>query len=377
MLKASFPFFGYETLALKSFLKDLGAEVILPRSLTKKTLEVGVKLSPEMVCLPFKITLGNFYEALESGADVLFMAAGAKKCRFGYYHFLQERILREKTKKDFKFYPISQYTPYQFLFTVMPKIFSVTPNKVLRALLLLLAKSSLIEDFKELIREKRAIDFTAAERLEKEILRKIDKAETFSEIQRLKKEIKGMQVNHGNHHFLKVGLVGEIYFMIEPFANQDIEKELAKMGVLVLAKRSLYEHLKHLLKLDWEFIKFYLLAKRYLKDSPGGEAIRTLGEALDFVKRGVDGIIHIFPFTCMPENIAMEALKEMSKDYNVPVLSLSFDEHTSKTGLLTRLEAFVELLKRKRLRETLMETVSNSQKLTNNNEARRKNDEKK
>lgn len=351
-MKATFPFFGYETLALKSFLKNLGAEVILPRNLTKRTLEIGVKLSPEMICLPFKITLGNFYEALEMGANTLFMAAGAKKCRFGYYHFLQEMILREKFSvfgdSGFNFYPVSQYTPYQFLFEKMPKIFATTPNKVIRALILLLMKSALIEEFKELIRKKRAINFTEAEGWEKVILKKIEKAEKFSEIQKLKKEIKRILWVEDKDDLLKVGLVGEIYFMIEPFANQEIEKELGKMGVWVLAKRSLYGHLKHLLKLDWEFIKFYLLAKRYLKDSPGGEAIRTLGEALDFIKKGVDGIIHIFPFTCMPENIAMEVLDEVSKDYNVPILSLSFDEHTSKTGLLTRLEAFVELLKRRK-----------------------------
>jgi|UniRef100_A0A7C3Z1Z0 predicted nucleotide-binding protein (sugar kinase/HSP70/actin superfamily) len=350
MVKASFPFFGYETLALKSFLKDLGAEVILPKNLTKRTLEIGVKLSPEMICLPFKITLGNFYEALENGADTLFMAAGAKKCRFGYYHFLQEKILRETFTQNgrFKFYPVSQYTPYEFVFEKMPQIFLVSPNRVIRALILLLAKSSLIAEFKELIRKKRAVDFNEAEKLEEICLRKIDRAETFSDIQRVRKEIRKILFVPHHRHLLKVGLVGEIYFMIEPFANQEIEKELAKMGVWVIAKRSLYTHLKHLLKLDWEFVKFYLLARRYLKDSPGGEAIRTLGEALDFVRKGVDGIIHIFPFTCMPENIALEALKEVSKNYNLPILSLSFDEHTSKTGLLTRLEAFVELLKRRK-----------------------------
>ncbi len=351
-LKASFPFFGYETLALKSFLKDLGAEVYLPKDLTKRTLEIGVKYSPEMICLPFKITLGNFFEALEIGADTLFMAAGARKCRFGYYHFLQERILKEITKKDFRFYPVSQYTPYQFIFEIMPKIFSCQPIRVIRALLLLFAKSALIDEFKDLIRKVRAVNFEKAERLEKIILKRIDQAETFSSIQRLKREIKKMLKRERVNDIPRVALVGEIYFMIEPFANHEIEKELGKMGVLVLAKRSLYGHLKHLLKLDWEFVRYYLFAKRYLKDSPGGEAIKTLGEALDFIQKGVDGIIQIFPFTCMPENIAMEALKEISQDYNIPVLSLSLDEHTSKTGLLTRLEAFVDLLKRRKIKES-------------------------
>ncbi|MEO0131232.1 MAG: acyl-CoA dehydratase activase-related protein, partial [candidate division WOR-3 bacterium] len=109
-MKAAFPYIGYYSIALKDFLTALGTEVCLPPQLTKRTLELGVKYSPEMVCLPFKITLGNFIEALERGADTLFMAAGARKCRFGYYHYLQEKILRE-LGYQFKFYSVSQYSP--------------------------------------------------------------------------------------------------------------------------------------------------------------------------------------------------------------------------------------------------------------------------
>jgi len=134
--------------------------------------------------------------------------------------------------------------------------------------------------------------------------------------------------------------------MLEPFANHDIEKELGKMGVLVVSSRSLYRHIKHLLHIDWDSYKIKRAAHKYLKDSPGGEAINTVGEARSFIKKGVDGVVHIFPFTCMPENIALEALQKMSEDYSIPVLSLSIDEHTSQTGLITRLEAFIDILKR-------------------------------
>ncbi|MCX8015145.1 MAG: acyl-CoA dehydratase activase-related protein, partial [candidate division WOR-3 bacterium] len=93
-MKVAFPYLGYDTIALKTFVKNLGAEVILPPSVTDRTLALGTKYAPELICLPFKITLGNFIEALESGADTLFMAGGARKCRFGYYHYLQENILK-------------------------------------------------------------------------------------------------------------------------------------------------------------------------------------------------------------------------------------------------------------------------------------------
>jgi predicted nucleotide-binding protein (sugar kinase/HSP70/actin superfamily) len=123
------------------------------------------------------------------------------------------------------------------------------------------------------------------------------------------------------------------------------------LGVLVISRRSLYRHLKHLLKIDWESYRAPALARNYLKDSPGGEAVKTVAEAVQFAKQKVDGIVHIYPFTCMPENIALAALEKISEDYNVPLLSLSFDEHTSRTGFLTRLEAFVDLIKRRKRNE--------------------------
>jgi predicted nucleotide-binding protein (sugar kinase/HSP70/actin superfamily) len=345
-MKATLPYFGYDTLALKTFIEKLGASVILPPATTKRTLEVGVKLSPELICLPFKITLGNFIEALAKGADTLFMAAGARKCRFGYYHYLQETILKNQFP-NFRLYAISQYTPYQVIFEKMPRIFSVSPTKVIYALSILLAKSALIETFLCRLRWLRAIDFERASKFEKQWIKLIESSNSISEIRRARKKIMSFGTN-GKKPEIKLGLVGEIFLMIEPFANQEIEKELGRLGALVVANRSLFRHLKHLLKIDWEFYRSAALAYRYLKDSPGGEAVKTVGEAVHFARRGFDGIVHIFPFTCMPENIALTALEKISEEYGVPILSLSFDEHTSRTGFLTRLEAFVDLVKRRK-----------------------------
>lgn len=348
-MKASFPYIGYHSIALKDFLTALGAEVLLPPPLTKRTLELGVKYSPEMVCLPFKITLGNFIEALENGADTLFMAAGARKCRFGYYHYLQERILKERGYQ-FRFYSVSQYSPYEFIFERMPQIFNVSPIRVIRALYLMIKKSELCENFKNCLRLIRAIDYQKSLIFEKEYLKKVENVKKIKEINLLNRELRNLKRRWLKEREirLKIGLVGEIYFLLEDFANQELEKELAKFGVLVLSKRSLYRRLKHLLKIDLEFLKTYYYAKRYLTVSPGGEALHTIGETIDFIKKGVDGIIHIFPFTCMPENIVLHALERIGEDYNIPILSLSFDEHTSKTGLLTRIEAFLELIKRRK-----------------------------
>ncbi|MDF2568970.1 MAG: hypothetical protein K0R55_574, partial [Sporomusa sp.] len=48
------------------------------------------------------------------------------------------------------------------------------------------------------------------------------------------------------------------------------------------------------------------------------------------------------------EIVAQYALKNIAHDFNLPLLSLSVDEHSSDVGVLTRLEAFVDCIKRKK-----------------------------
>jgi benzoyl-CoA reductase/2-hydroxyglutaryl-CoA dehydratase subunit BcrC/BadD/HgdB len=50
----------------------------------------------------------------------------------------------------------------------------------------------------------------------------------------------------------------------------------------------------------------------------------------------------------MPELVAQTILNRVSKDFDIPVLTLIFDEHTSPGAVQTRLEAFVDLIRRRR-----------------------------
>ena len=56
--------------------------------------------------------------------------------------------------------------------------------------------------------------------------------------------------------------------------------------------------------------------------------------------------MHLAPFTCMPEIVAQNIMPKTKE--NIPVLTIICDEQIAKTGMLTRLEAFVDLLDRKR-----------------------------
>ncbi len=51
----------------------------------------------------------------------------------------------------------------------------------------------------------------------------------------------------------------------------------------------------------------------------------------------------------MPEVVAQGILPQVSADSGMPIMSLVVDEHSSETGgIRTRLEAFVDLVERRR-----------------------------
>ena len=67
--------------------------------------------------------------------------------------------------------------------------------------------------------------------------------------------------------------------------------------------------------------------------------------AKHYASHGFDGIIHIKSAGCTPEIDIMPILQNISADYKIPVLYLSFDSQTSDTGLETRLEAFYDMIR--------------------------------
>ena len=93
-MKISYPLIGNYGFIVQYFLENvLRDKVIRPPSITSKTLELGSKYSPDFVCTPFKYTLGTMIESLEMGADTLIQLGGG--CRYGYYHELQNKILKD------------------------------------------------------------------------------------------------------------------------------------------------------------------------------------------------------------------------------------------------------------------------------------------
>ena len=86
------------------------------------------------------------------------------------------------------------------------------------------------------------------------------------------------------------------------------------------------------------------LARPYLKSLVGGHALESVAYTIRCANEGYDGVVHVAPTGCMPEISIRPILRRISRDMSIPVLELSFDEHSSHVGVVTRLEAFVDIL---------------------------------
>jgi predicted nucleotide-binding protein (sugar kinase/HSP70/actin superfamily) len=145
---------------------------------------------------------------------------------------------------------------------------------------------------------------------------------------------------------LRVGLAGEIYTLIEPCINQHIDVVLGTLGAEVHTALRLSEMVSHC----WPHkrVQVRRKARRYLRGGVGGHGVYTVADTLDYASQNYDGVVHVAPYGCMPETTVRPILTQIARDTDMPVLSLTFDEHTNRQGLQTRLEAFIDLLRMRR-----------------------------
>ena len=77
---------------------------------------------------------------------------------------------------------------------------------------------------------------------------------------------------------------------------------------------------------------------------------RALKAAYHLMKHThIDGLVHATAFGCGPDAIVDKFLEiDCKHEYGVPFLSLTVDEHSGQAGVVTRLEAFLDMILRKK-----------------------------
>ncbi|QEE14634.1 CoA protein activase [Promethearchaeum syntrophicum] len=368
----TFPHFGSLTYVFETLLRELGQDdLIVPNKPSKRTAELGTRYSPEFVCTPFKITLGTFIESLERGADVLGMGGCNAYCRFGYYWPVQKLIL-EDLGYDFRFIAIDYEDPMAILRTLKNESDGYSYLQTLRALQKTWVKNRFTDLVDKLLCKYRAIESIkgTTDRVAEKAFRTIVETKGMVNIRKLKKTIpkmfeKEIEIDKSLDP-LKIAIIGEIYVVFEPALNVDVHRRLNELGVIVETPASLRRFIDIGYKLN-PFLKLHRevsvkIAEPYLGYRCGGEAQESIGDTIYYKRKGWDGMVHLYPFTCMPEIISRSILPQISKEYDMPVLSLVVDEQTGEAGFQTRLEAFIDLLYRKREKDREGKIIKSSLK---------------
>jgi predicted nucleotide-binding protein (sugar kinase/HSP70/actin superfamily) len=181
----------------------------------------------------------------------------------------------------------------------------------------------------------------------------------------------------------RIGIIGEIYLRSHPDSNQDIIRKLEEFGGEVVnatlgewvnfinaeairkAERqwwkartershsTMREILREWLGLQiekcyqkWRQHQVYRSVLQILDIQPdhsirsihrrldrnrlfhfaiGTEAVLSIGGALEYVHHGFDGVVNVFPFTCMPSTIASSVLRPLLHEMKIPYLDTPYD----------------------------------------------------
>lgn len=169
----------------------------------------------------------------------------------------------------------------------------------------------------------------------------------------------------------RVAVVGEIYVVQASYANRGVVDTLLSQhrlevveGTTLSALVASYERemqrrarigtwpLRPILQALWRrniLVLHHLAeghaAKPFMNLGVGGEGNITVAHARRLLEdEGVDGIVHLFPFKCMPEGIAKAPLAEICRLYNVPYLPLSFNREIEIERAKTEIATFAALV---------------------------------
>lgn len=359
-IKVAFPHMGNVYIAWASALKKLGVEPFIPPKTSKKTLELASKYSPDSICLPYKLVLGNFLQAIENGVDYVAMISSPGICRLGEYGQSIRNVLKDMGYEG-KYTELQLYDGFKGMYRFLTELTGVkNPIIIIKSINMAVRKMFVLDRIENLFSYYRAREIVTgtAEKHYNRALSLILDAENTKELKKYEKEaleeIRKTEIDK-NRDVLTVDITGEIFLVQDPFSNQNIEKELGRMGVQTRRSLTVSSFLKDAIipkffkKGETHLERAFRMARPYLMRDIGGDALESVSDVAYANEKGTDGIIHVSPFTCMPEIMSQNIFPTMRENCEIPILTLIMDEQTGRAGYITRLEAFVDLMRRRKM----------------------------
>ncbi len=311
---AQFPF-------LYGFFKYLGFEIILSDKTTKKTLSDGSALVVSETCLPVKVYVGHVLNLINKGVKHIFVPS---------------------------------------IQSIAPKIYNCSKIRGLPDLIRNVIKA----DFEiiEATLDKSEKNLGLFEFLKESLVKFKIKDEKL-----IKKALKAGFVVHNNFKVmmqhgmdfdqaLKNAQNGQVMILPKPEPRQ-VNVAVVAHGYNIYDEKVCMDVFKKLKSFDVGAYGAFNLTDEQLKDGMNilkseiywANELEMTGCAGHYLNSDlIDGIITITAFGCGPDSLMIERMARKSKNFNKPILNLTIDEHTGEAGFVTRLEAFCDMLFRKK-----------------------------
>ncbi|MCL5023807.1 MAG: acyl-CoA dehydratase activase [Nitrospirae bacterium] len=377
------PYMASHAFAIAAAFERCGSSSeVLPES-DKDAVDIGKRYVSGKECYPCTVTTGDMLKKALSpgfrpGNSAFFMPSGTGPCRFGQYNVLHRMILDELGYRDVPILSPNQDAHFYKDLGIVGKDFSAHAWRGVIAYELL---EKCLHETRPYEKEKGAADVLYLDYLGRlyASLRGAD-GKTETVLANMRKDFEALARRAERKPV--IGIVGEIFVRSHTFSNEDLARKVEALGGEVwrapveewiyyvnlmavrkaLIKKDRSAMIEVLLKtffqkrIEHRFSKYFegflrtlrepetkeILKKAspYLHDSFEGEAILSIGKSIDLIRRGASGIINAMPFGCMPGTVVTTLMHGLSRDFEIPCLSMPYDGTESPT-LEIQLEAFM------------------------------------
>jgi len=298
----------------KTFLEELGADIVISPPTNKLIIQRGLTYGVEEICFPVKVFLGHTHY-LKEKVDLLFIPRMVSFCK-GEYNC--PKILG--------------------LPDVVRSLFQIPQGKIIDDEINMRDKGILgwRQGYINIGRH-----FTSND---KKILSALQKAEKAHQDYQKKLKEGFFPDNLIDHRPVlqpqkeKVLLLGHTYLINDSHINMGILQKIHTMGYSIITTDMVDER------------KIRSALQTIPKPSFWTISNEVMGSALYYIQErqpDLKGFIHLVSFECGPDSLVGELIERWLKRErrSIPYLRLEIDEHTGEAGLVTRLEAFVDMMK--------------------------------
>ncbi len=378
------PRMGDQAFGMRAAFQAAGVEAEVMPPTDKDALELAKRYTTGKECFPFAVTLADMLKVANTTSfdperTAFFMPGGSGPCRFGQYNLLQRIILERAGIHGVRiFSPMQDSTFYKDL-GVMGNDFARNSWKGMVAVDLLLKMLHATRPYERVPGSADQLYARALEDIPPLVERDL---ETLAKaLERCSRDFADLKCDSAPRPL--IGIVGEIFVRTNAFSNEDLVRQVEALGgeawlasvdewvyyvnwgamrnamkrreLSKLLQVGLKNHVMRKIGLrlehslngnrasfhDPEIPVLLRKAAPYMHHSFRGEAILSVGKALDMLDRGARGIALAMPFGCMPGTVAFAMLRDICARRHAPLCAIPFDGTASPTMTL-QLETFME-----------------------------------